>query len=113
MQLLSCPSRIGRRHISREELNQFLAGDIPRDAPIDELPALFYAQHWAESNAKPDAEALQKMILTYGQQKTDAIHIVLRMIRVGNLLGNSYDYLLYTLSFGKLGLRPHEISKAS
>jgi hypothetical protein len=34
--------------------------------------------------------------------------MVLRMIRVGNLLGNSADYLLYRLSFGLMGLRENE-----
>ena len=46
---------------------------------------------------------VQKLEETYGPEKSDAIHLMLRMIRLGNLLGNTFDYLLYRVSFGKLG----------
>jgi hypothetical protein len=32
------------------------------------------------------------------------IEVILRMIRAGNLMGNTLDWLLYRLSFGRLGL---------
>lgn len=79
------------------ELRALLAGQIPEDAPAEELPALLYAQHWAESNAQPDEEALARLQQRYGAEKAAAIHLVLRMIRVGNLLGNTWDYVLYRL----------------
>lgn len=90
--------------ISNEELKVLLAGEIPEDAPLNEIPALVYAQHWAESNAQPDDAAVQRLVDEYGQEKADAIHIVLRMIRMGNLSGNMLDYWLYKLSFGRLGV---------
>ena len=89
--------------VGTNELKAILAGQIPEDTPSEELPALVYAQHWAESNANPDEDILRHLIETYGQEKVDAIHIVLRMIRVGNLLGNTFDALLYYISFGKCG----------
>ena len=89
--------------ISNEELKVLLAGEIPEDAPFEEIPALVYAQHWAESDAQPDDATVQRLIDEYGQEKADAIHIVLRMIRMGNLSGNLLDYILFKLSFGKLG----------
>jgi AhpD family alkylhydroperoxidase len=94
--------------ISEEELGTLLEGCIPEDSPQEEFAALLYAQHWAESNAKPDNESLKRLVAIYGKEKTDAIHIILRMIRVGNLLGNLGDYLLYRISFGKLGLSETE-----
>ena len=94
--------------VSSAELRDLLAGSIPAETPPDEYLALVYAQHWAETDAKPDPEAVQKLIETYGEEKTAAIDILLRMIRVGNLLGNTADYLLYRLSFGLLGLRKNE-----
>ena len=94
--------------ISNEELRALLAGQIPEDAPDEEIPALAYAQHWAETDADPDPEALQRVIDFYGQDRADAIHIALRMIRMGNLAGNAWDYFLYKLSFGKLGLTEAE-----
>ena len=89
--------------IAEGELKSLLAGAIPDDCPSEEYSALLYAQHWAESNAQPDSEVIQRLNETYGQEKADAIHLVLRMIRVGNLLGNFGDYLLYRISFGRWG----------
>lgn len=89
--------------LTETEMRDLLAGQIPADAPAAELPALMYAQTWADANADPPAEAVQLLLDTYGAEMADAIHIVLRMIRVGNLLGNTTDYLLYRFSFGKFG----------
>ena len=62
------------------------------------------AFHWAESDAQPDNITVQRLVDEYGQDKADAIQIVLRMIRMGNLSGNLLDYWLYKLSFGRLGI---------
>ena len=86
-----------------EELQKLLEGVID-DAPSEELPALLYAQHWAETDGKPDTAARQKLLETYGPQRAEAIETVLHMIRSGNLLGNTADYWLYRLSFGRWGL---------
>ena len=86
--------------IPPEEINQLLSGDVD-GYPEGEGLAVIYAQHWAESNAHPDTEAVLKLQETYGVEKAKAIHLVLRMIRLGNLAGNSWDYLLYRISFGK------------
>jgi AhpD family alkylhydroperoxidase len=91
-----------RGGISAEEISSLLSGDIA-DCPQDEAVAVIYAQHWAESDAHPDPEAVRRLQQTYGREKTEAIHLILRMIRTGNLLGNSWDYLIYRISFGKKG----------
>ena len=94
--------------IEQQALTEMLAGSIPKDTPQDEISALLYAQHWAENNADPDPDIYQKILDQYGQKRTDAIHIVLRMIRMGNLLGNTLDFWIYILSFGSFGLRENE-----
>jgi AhpD family alkylhydroperoxidase len=86
--------------VTLKEISQLLSGDVD-SCPEEEAVAVIYAQHWAESNAHPDPEAVQKLQLTYGFEKVEAIHLMLRMIRLGNLLGNSWDYLLNRISFGK------------
>ena len=86
--------------VTQEEIGQLLSGDVD-GCPEEENLAVIYAQHWAESDARPDPEAVRKLQQTYGVEKTEAIHLMLRMIRLGNLLGNSWDYLLYRVSFGK------------
>ena len=88
--------------IKQEEIVNLLSGDF-KDCPKEEVTAILYAQHWAESNANPDPEAIQKLKETYGSDKADAINLMLRMIRLGNLLGNTWDYLLYRISFGHSG----------
>jgi AhpD family alkylhydroperoxidase len=91
-----------RSGLNREEIGQLLAGEVST-CPPEEAAAVIYAQHWAESNACPDPLAVQKLKETYGQQKADAIQFVLRMIRNGNLSGNSWDYILFRVSFGAWG----------
>lgn len=91
-----------RANLSESEIRQMLEGHLDQ-APTDELPALLYAQHWAETDGRPDPTARQTVYDTYGPDKADAIEVVLRMIRTGNLGGNTLDYLLYRLSFGHWG----------
>jgi AhpD family alkylhydroperoxidase len=86
--------------LAPEEMSRLLSGDV-NNCPEEEAVAVIYAQHWAESDAHPDPEAVRKLKQTYGIEKTESIHLMLRMIRLGNLMGNSWDYLLYRLSFGR------------
>jgi AhpD family alkylhydroperoxidase len=88
--------------LNRSEISQLLSGTVS-NCPPEEASAVIYAQHWAESNASPDPSALSKLQEVYGPEKTDAINLILRMIRIGNLLGNSWDYMLYRVSCGRWG----------
>ena len=90
--------------ITDTELAELLAGQIPTDAPEEEIPAMIYARYWAESGAQPVPEKVQDLIDVYGEDTAAAIHIVLPMIRIGNLMGNTADYILYRLTFGKAGV---------
>ena len=87
--------------LTPDEIDQLLSGDIG-NCPENEAVALLYAQHWAESDTHADPKATEKLQETYGVEKAEAIHVMLRMIRLGNLLGNSFDYALNRISFGKL-----------
>jgi AhpD family alkylhydroperoxidase len=86
--------------ISREETEMLLKGVI-ENCPEKEVPALFYAQHWADTDGNPDPKAKQKLIETYGKDTVEIIELVLRVIRMGNLAGNTWDYFLYRLSFAR------------
>ena len=85
-----------------EETRKLLAGDLAV-APTDELPALLFAQHYAETNGRPDPTNQRSLQTTYGKTRAQAIETVLHMIRTGNLLGNSTDWVLYKVSNGRLG----------
>lgn len=90
--------------ISFDEINLLMQGDIPPGSPPLELPALHYARHWADNGAKPTEVEKYRLIEVYGQETADAIHILLGMIRIGNLSGNTWDSWLYRLSSGRWGL---------
>ena len=87
--------------LTQEEIDLLLAGSVA-NCPEDENIALIYAQYWAESNARPDDDAINKLREVYGNEKAEAIDIILHMIRLGNLSGNTWDYFLYRISFGKM-----------
>lgn len=88
--------------LARAEIEQILSG-VVENAPAHERVALAYAQHWAETNARPEDAARATLVATYGEDTARAIELVLQMIRVGNLMGNTFDYILYRLSFGRYG----------
>ena len=77
-----------------------LVGSVD-NCPEEEVVALLYAQHWADSDAKPDTEATRRLEQVYGVEKAKAIDLVLRMIRNGNLTGNTWDRFLNRISFGR------------
>jgi len=89
--------------LSAEEISAILGGKFD-GCPADEVPAMLYAEHWAETEGRPDDEARAKLLETYGQEVVDDIDIALRIIRTGNYFGNTLDYFLYRLSFGRLGV---------
>ncbi len=88
--------------LSPEEIGALEAGALG-EGPDDELPALLYAQHWADSDGQPDPGARRLVRERYGEEQLERIEVVLRMIRMGNLMGNTLDYLLYRISFGRWG----------
>jgi AhpD family alkylhydroperoxidase len=90
--------------VSEGEIQDILAGQLPAGAPDGELAALAYAQHWAEENARPDPAYRRKVQERYGPETLAGVEIILRMIRVGNLTGNSLDFILDRISGGRWGV---------
>lgn len=90
--------------VSEKDIDMLQVGVIPDGTPPSEVAALQYARQWAERNAKPDPAEEKKLEEVYGQETANAIRILLRMIRIGNLTGNTWDFCLYQLSLGRLGL---------
>lgn len=88
--------------MSNEEVKALQAGELA-NSPTEELAALLYAQHWAETRGKPDPAAHRRVIERYGAEMVEAIELALRTIQMANLLGNTMDYTLYRVSFGRLG----------
>jgi AhpD family alkylhydroperoxidase len=88
--------------ISQAEI-EALASGMFEDSPPEEVPALLYAQHWAEMNGEPEAPVREQVVERYGERVVEMMELALRMIRAGNLSGNTFDYLLHRVSFGRLG----------
>ncbi len=84
-----------------EEVRRLLDGDVAT-APAAELPALLYARQWAEAGGKALPELQAQLASIYGEQQARAIERALRMIWIGNLLGNTWDALLFRCSGGRL-----------
>ena len=90
--------------LSKKEIDNYLSGVIPDDIPVEEKIAVCYAQHWAENGGQSDEEYENQIRESYGEEGFDSIQMILRMIQMGNLLGNTWDYFLYRISFGRWGI---------
>jgi AhpD family alkylhydroperoxidase len=88
--------------ISREEIIALGQG-VVADSPQEEASALLYAQHWAETDAQPDAAVRARVVDEYGEEAVGLMELAMRLIRSGNLLGNGWDAFLFRLSFGRWG----------
>lgn len=89
--------------ISQEEINIYLLGTIPDEIPEDQKLAVCYARHWAENVQEADADYQMQVREWYGEESFQAISVILRMIWTANLLGNTWDFFLFKISFGKWG----------
>lgn len=90
--------------LSDGEVLSFTQGNLPQTIPEDQRLAVLYVRSWAVGNGKAEAGFDDQLLEAYGEDGFDAIEIILRMIRMGNLLGNTWDFILYRLSFGRWGV---------
>ncbi len=90
-----------RSGLTTEGITTLLEGTV-NGCPTEEALAVLYAQHWADTDAHPAPEAARMLEDSYGREKAQAVNLVLRMIRIGNLTGNFFHYLLYRVSFSRL-----------
>ena len=79
-----------------EEIKNMLSGNL-EDIPKEEGVALFFAQHYAESAANPDAKAWQRVMDTYGKEKAETILAFIKVIMMGNVYGIAVSALLNRL----------------
>ena len=91
--------RIG---VDKEELAR-LVGGIMEGCPEEYNIAVLYAQHWADSNAHPNPEAVHRLEETYGIEKAKLVNVVLRPIRLILFLEDLWRFFLYRISFGRWG----------
>ncbi len=84
--------------ISKEEVRRMLQLQFHADATDFEIPALLYAQHYAETDRNPDKEMTFKLFEYYGDKTANHIIIIIRIIFFGNLTGNTFDAFISRLN---------------
>ncbi len=88
--------------LAPDEVALLLGGQL-QHAPAAEMPALVYAHAWAAADGAPARGSYAQLVAIYGPEAAAGMERVLQVIRIGNLLGNTADYLLFRLSGGRLG----------
>nr|MBN1229936.1 carboxymuconolactone decarboxylase family protein [Anaerolineae bacterium] len=82
--------------VTGEEIAAIRQGELA-GVPEEEITALVFAQHFAETEGHPENEAWERLVSTYGHDTARDIMAYIRMIMVGNLWGNTFDALLSRL----------------
>ncbi len=89
--------------VGRDEINRLLAG-VWDHLPAEEMPAVLYAQHYADSGGKVSAEARQKVLDYYGKMKTRHIEGYLAAVYFGNICANTVYAADNKLAYRRRGL---------
>lgn len=77
--------------VDQSEIDEILAFDVMTSVEPEERVALAFAQHYAEHDRQPDPQALRTLYQEYGKKKANDIIHYIRMIYIGNLIGNTVD----------------------
>ena len=79
-----------RSGVSEDEIRNLLKLEFYTDASPYELNALLYAQHYAETNRRPDPEMTKDLFDSYGEKIANDILVAIRMVTFGNLYFNTW-----------------------
>jgi len=99
------------RGMSNEEIEKMLAGVID-DVPPDEVAAIMFAQHYADTKGSPSKETWQRIMEIYGRSKAMGILGAIRAIMIGNALGIGWSAFVSRLK-GKPDERSHILYEIS
>jgi AhpD family alkylhydroperoxidase len=83
--------------LDKDEIRQLLDLQFHADALEYEIPALLYAQNYAETDRNPDEELSARLFEFYGDTTAGDIILYIRAIFLGNLTGNTFDAFLSRL----------------
>ena len=76
--------------LSSEEIQNMLAGVID-DTPPDEIAAVMFAQHYADTRGKPSKDSWERITAIYGQTKAKGILGAIRIIMHANTYGIAWS----------------------
>ncbi|WP_372736521.1 carboxymuconolactone decarboxylase family protein, partial [Nocardioides sp.] len=75
-----------RAGLSATEVRALLGGNV-EGIPDDQLPAIAFAQHYADSRGHPDTAAWQALVAGYGEREALGVLAAVRIMMWGNALG--------------------------
>jgi len=76
--------------LSNEEIQNMLAG-VQNHVPADEMPAIMFAQHYADYRGQPSRESWERIVEIYELPKASGILGAIRMIMFGNAYGIAWS----------------------
>ena len=79
--------------MSDSEIKKMLDGRFD-DAPEEQMTAILFAQHYADSRAKPDSKLWSRLTDRYGTIRAEGILGAIRIIMMGNALGIPWGSLI-------------------
>jgi len=86
-----------KRGVTASEIQQLLNLNLDSEIPEQELNALIYAQHYAESNGKPNPIMTQNLFDFYGNNEAKKILLTIRAEMFGNLYFNTWKAFISRL----------------
>lgn len=72
--------------MNAEEIKGMLGGEFA-DVPEAELPAVLFAQHYADTRGNPSKQAWERLLAVYGETGAYGVLAATRMIMMGNAFG--------------------------
>jgi len=78
--------------MSDDEIQMILSG-VTDAIPKDEMKAILFAQHYADTRGNPTKGSWNRVVETYGIEKSLGILGAIRMIMIGNSYGIAYSAL--------------------
>ncbi|MFA9423974.1 MAG: carboxymuconolactone decarboxylase family protein [Sedimentibacter sp.] len=93
--------------LSDTEIKNMLAG-ISDDTPAQEIQAIMFAQHYADSRGVPSKKSWERVVETYGLPKAEGILGAIRVIMMGNVYG-----IPWSSFFNRLKGKPDKRSSLS
>ena len=83
--------------LGAEEVRELLGGTSTA-VPDDQLAAIAFAQHYADTRGRPDQHAWDRLVEAYGEDDALGVLGAIRMIMWGNAVGIPYSSLLARLA---------------
>ncbi len=82
--------------LDKREVRDLLGG-AALGAPEDQHPALAFAQHYADTRGRPEADAWHELVAAYGEADARGVLAAVRLIMWGNAVGIPWSSLLSRL----------------